>query len=150
MALIFSTTDKSLIVGGNTFYAKEDIKALGGKWEPSSKTWALPIQLDSTSLRTTLQDKRTATEKSIKETEKAQKKAEKAYAASPEGRAAAAAAEHQLILNCLEQKKTTGAYHWICCDKCVVIDWKRQHTSCSACAHDGNTFRVRGSIYTGD
>jgi len=40
--------------------------------------------------------------------------------------------------------------YWICCDECVVIDAKRMHTACTKHAIDGNSFRVRGAIYTGD
>jgi hypothetical protein len=105
-------------------------------------------------LRKDLAEKAGATEKVEKKKDKDSKAAAKAYALSPEGIAARQEAERLRILACLEQKEKTGAYHWICCEKCEVIDWGRQHTSCQACAVWGgqswNTFRVRGSIFTGD
>jgi xanthine dehydrogenase molybdopterin-binding subunit B len=92
--------------------------------------------------------------KEIAAVERAEKKKAAAYAASPEGIAEAKEKQRNLILACLEEKKKTGAYHWICCEKCEVIDWARKHTSCRACADwDGqswNSFCVNGRRYTGD
>ena len=49
--LTFSTTEDNLLVGGKTIYIKETIKDLGGKWNKRASCWALPIFLDSDSLR---------------------------------------------------------------------------------------------------
>lgn len=92
--------------------------------------------------------------KAIKQQERQKRKAQKAYEESPEGIEAAVEAERQRIHWCFEQKQKTGAYWWLCCAECTVIDWKRHHTSCMKCAEwDGycwNSFRVNGSIFTGD
>ena len=150
----FTKTQANLVISGKTFYAKEAIKAIGGKWDPSSFTWILPVHIDSQMLRNDLLEKASAMEKAEKKKEKDTKAAGRAYSRSPEGIAEAKEAERLQILACLEQKKKTGAYHWICCEKCIVMDWGRQHTSCNACAEwsgqSWNTFRVRGSIFTGD
>lgn len=152
--LSFSKTQANLVISGKTFYAKEAIKALGGKWDPSTSSWMLPVHIDSEMLRKDLQGKADTMEKTEKANARERKKAERAYAMSAEGIADAKEKQRQVILACLEQKKKTGAYHWICCEKCEVIDWGRQHTSCMACAEwsgqSWNTFRVRGSIFTGD
>ncbi len=34
---------KSYKLTGNTFAAKDDIKALGGKWDAASKTWTVEV-----------------------------------------------------------------------------------------------------------
>jgi len=49
--LTFSTTEDTLLVGGKTIYIKDAIKNLGGKWNKRCSCWALPIFLDSDSLR---------------------------------------------------------------------------------------------------
>jgi len=49
--LSFSTTEDYLLVCGKTAYIKGILKFLGGKWKKSSSCWALPIFLDSESLR---------------------------------------------------------------------------------------------------
>jgi len=147
--LIFTKTDKNTVITGKTFYAKEAIKAAGGKWDPTTNRWIISGDVNLWVL------------KGIEEAAKDSLKKEKddaaqaaAFARSPAGIAAAVAEERKHILACLAQKKKDGSYNWICCEKCEVIDWKRQHTSCQACVEWGgqgwNTFRVRGSIYTGD
>ena len=147
--LDFSKTDTSLLVKGDTFPIKDALKIIG-KWDPSTRSWVVPAYLDSEPLRKDLESKL----KEAKKKERDENAAKKAHAMTPEGRAEAAEEERKRILACLEEKKATGAYHWICCDKCEVIDWSRQHTSCKACATwDGqswNTFCVRGRRYTGD
>lgn len=152
--LTFNKTEATLIISGKTFYAKEAIKAVGGKWDPSTCSWMLPVHIDSDMLRKDLVEKAAATEKAEKKKEKEAKAAARAYAISPEGIAEAKAAAKERILWALEQKKKDGSYHWICCEECNVIDWTRQHTSCRACADwDGqswNSFCVRGRRYTGD
>ena len=152
--LAFKKTEANLIISGKTFYAKDAIKAVGGKWDPSIYSWTLPAHIDSEMLRKELMEKAGATEKAEKKKEKDVKAAARAYAISPEGIAEAKAAAKARVLWALEQKKTDGSYHWICCEQCEVIDWGRKHTSCMACAEWGgqswNTFRVRGSIFTGD
>jgi hypothetical protein len=154
MALIFSTNTESLVIGGKTFYIKEALKALGASWNAKMKQWELPCALDSTELRNQLLKK---TQENIQEeraNKKAEDKAKKIWEASPEGKAARVAQEKTFLLECLKKKKTNGAFHWICCENCVVLDWARQHTSCQACGHDNGmwkeTFFVRGRLRTGD
>lgn len=150
----FSKTEHNLIISGKTFYAKEAIKSVGGKWDTIKNHWTLPVHIDSLMLRKDLEGKALAFEKAEKTRMREEKKVARAYAISPEGIAEAKKRQHDLILACLEEKKKTGAYHWICCDQCEVVDWQRQHTNCNACAVDcglyKNSFRVRGSIFTGD
>jgi hypothetical protein len=152
--LEFKKTDTSLLVSGKTFYAREVIKALGGTWDGVERVWILPGHIDNEMLREDLVIKAANKEKEEKKRAKEEAAAHRAYAASPQGIAAAREAEKQRIAACIEQKNKTGAYHWICCENCTVIDWGRQHTSCKACATwDGqswNTFCVRGRRYTGD
>jgi hypothetical protein len=147
--LVFSKTDKNIVITGKTFYAKEAIKSAGGKWDANSQHWTISSAVKPEVLKG-LEEAAAA----AKRKERDERAAATAYMKSPEGRAAAKEEERQRMLACLEQKRKTGAYHWICCEKCEVIDWGRQHTSCMACAEwNGqawNAFRVRGSIFTGD
>jgi len=134
------------ISGYDTYALKEHIKAAGGKWQAATKTWAIPAKQDIEPFYATL--------KAVSDGRRAQRKidadAEKErirLANTPE-------AQKQRVLEALTIKAKTGQYYWICCEECVVIDWKRAHTTCDACAVDcgpwKNSFRVRGSIYTGD
>lgn len=130
-ALNFSTNEKDLIVGGNTFHIKEMLKLHGARWNPDMGAWTLSILLDSPGLR---QDFEEAVVKRIAET-KAADKAARAYAKSPEGVAALAAADLSFALR-------NG---WACCKEARVVDVKRKHSSCLL-----HGFHVRGILYTGD
>jgi hypothetical protein len=147
--LVFSKTDKNIVISGKTFYAKEAIKALGGTWDHATSSWTISSNINSE----TLKDLEEVAKEGVKK-EKNDKKMAAAFAKSPEGIAKLEEEERLKILACLEQKKKDGSFHWICCEKVKVIDWGRQHTSCQACAEwsgqSWNTFRVRGSIFTGD
>ena len=141
------------ITGYDTFALKEAIKRCGGRWEAASKTWIVPPPCDLAPLEEEMR-LLGETRKAEAKAERERRKAERAFAATPEGKAAAKAAARQRVLACLAEKAKTGAYHWICCEKCEVIDWQRQHTSCWDCGDDKglwrDCFRVRGRIYTGD
>lgn len=152
--LSFTKNATHLVVTGKTFLIKEELKILGGRWDPAGSAWILPVHLDSEYLRTELNNK-------LKDTATAERgqsmmtiAAIKAYAQSPQGKAEAKLAAEARVLWALDQKKKTGAYHWICCEKCEVINWTRKHTSCQACAEwsgqSWNTFCVNGRRYTGD
>ena len=152
--LTFTTTDDYLLIGGKTFYIKESLRTLGAKWRKETSSRALCVFFDSEELRhAMLRDVETA-QKAERKKKRDEAKVARAYWASPEGQAQAAEEERQRVKYALEQKKKTGAYWWICCEECRVIDWHRKHTSCSKCAEwDGfcwNSFRVNGSIYTND
>jgi len=151
--LSFSQTENKLIVSGKTFYVRDIIRALGGKWNSANSAWCLPIFLDGEEFRQNLQNDADSAYKAIKQKEREERKAQRAYEKSPEGKAAAAEAEKKRIQWCYEQKQKTGAFNWICCADCRVVDWDRKHTVCMRCAEwDGqtwNSFRVRGGIYTG-
>lgn len=151
--LSFTEVPAGYVVSGyDTFNLKDDIKAAGGKWNATSKAWTIPADsLDTVracGLR--LSDQRAAERKEAA----AALKAKRAFDATPEGQALLKKAAKEKVLWALQQKKATGAYHWICCEECEVIDWSRQHTSCHPCGSgEGvfrNTFRVRGRLYTGD
>ena len=49
--LTFTTTEDYLLICGKTAYIKDVLKCLGGKWKRHSSSWALPIFLDSETLR---------------------------------------------------------------------------------------------------
>lgn len=145
--LNFKTIHTYLVIGGKTFHAKEVIKSFGGKWDPIMNAWLMPSIHDNEEFRKTLQYKASVAENTAKLEEKMKRAAARAHASTPAGIAEAAAKAKALVLECLEMKKKTGAYSWICCEDCVVIDWRRQTTSCNTCGH---TFRARGMVYTGD
>lgn len=41
MKIIVNTEENKIILSGNTFHLKEEIKSLGGKWDPKNKFWWL-------------------------------------------------------------------------------------------------------------
>ena len=129
-SLCFTADSTSLYITGKTFVIKEELKKLSAVWNAEKAAWVLPVELDSKTFRDELAKK--VKEAKLEETRVAN---EKAFALA------------------LEQKKN-GSYSWICCKDCKVINWKRQTTSCDSCAQDcglyKNSFRVRGTIYTGD
>jgi hypothetical protein len=148
MSLIFKVNDKSLCVSGATFNIKEKLKLLGAKWSPSDSSWHLQSDIDSADLRSELEAavlERRKKDAEIRKAEREEEKAEKAFYETAEGR-------KFLLIDALKIKEKTGgrSYHWICCMDCEIIDWKRQHTSCVTCGHDGNTFFVGGRLRTGD
>ena len=143
-SLYFSSTDDGVMISGKTFIIKDRLKEIA-HWVPKVSLWKLPPWNDFPERREELEA--LATQKLAEE--KAANKAARLYAKSPEGKAAAAAAEKELILKIVAEKKA-GKYHWICCENCEVIDWDRHHASCSSCGHDGNTFFVNGMLRTGD
>jgi len=139
--LFFTTTDKNLVITGKTFPIKEQLKALGGIWQ--SPQWLLPLNADTPLMRADLVEKCRLAIKAEKEATKAAEKARLDYLASPEA-----------VKDALKAKAATGAYHWICCDQCKVLDWGRQYTRCEPCGADYGThkecFFVRGMLRTGD
>jgi len=148
--LKFSTTDSHLIISGNTFHLRNRLKELRALWNNQEKKWSLPIKNDSASLRDELEFAVATAVRIEREAERSERKKQRDFANSPEGKKAAEKAKKAFFLNALKMKAETGAYHWICCESCEVIDWNRQFTSCDVHAEDGNTFRVRGMIRTGD
>ena len=120
-----------LVARGSTFPVKEHLKKFGGVWNPSLHAWTLPLYLDPESTATSLNN--------ILEAEVLKTKLLRAMAPTPESKRADVA-----------EALARGNCHWICCLECEVIDWKRQHTNCRVHSVDGNTFRVRGNIYTGN
>jgi len=142
--LFFAIDEKDsnkVIVSGNTYDVRNDLKKIGGVWNPKTSLWSIPTTADTPELRQELEA--LVTQK--KKEEAASKKAARLYAKSPEGKAAAAAEEKLRIKAAVAAGST-----WICCENCEVIDWDRHHTSCATCGHDGNTFFVDGRLRTGD
>jgi hypothetical protein len=136
--LLFTTTDKNLIVSGKTFPIKEQLKELGGIWQ--SPHWLIPLNADTPLTRAKLVE---SCRRALL-AEKEEAKARLAYFSTPKA-----------VQDALKAKAAGNhAYHWICCEQCVVLDWSRKHTSCQACSQDNGkwkeTFFVRGILRTGD
>lgn len=148
--LKFDTDKTYLSITGKTFHIKEMLKSLNAVWNSEKSCWLLPVHIDSSNLRSNLQEKAYAAEINAKLKEKAERAAARAYAASQEGKEEAKAQEKFTILWALEQKNKNGSYQWICCENCKIIDWYKQHTTCDSCAEYGNSFRISGRLYTGD
>jgi len=138
--------------GYDTFALKTEIKAAGGKWNAETKSWFLKNGA-LTSVRSAALKLSETREKEKKEA-KIAAAAKRIFDLTPEGIAENKRLAKEKVLWALEQNKKTGAYPWICCEECKVIDWVRQFTSCEPCGSgEGigrNTFRVRGRLYTGD
>jgi hypothetical protein len=152
---LYGTKDgaKLTLSGYDTFALKDAIKASGGKWSAETKTWVINTPTDIQPLITACNALSTQRSQEAKDKRTANK-AQREFDRTPEGQAIIKASQKAKVMAALAEKAKTGAYHWICCEHCEVIDWGRQHTSCTPCGvFDGqslNTFRVRGSIYTGD
>ena len=139
------------VTGYDTFELKDHIKTAGGIWNSQKKSWYIPSS-GLESVRAAAEALH-ATRKAEKIAKKEAMRNQRIYDKTPEGIAALAQKAKDAVLSALQLKKATGAYSWICCEKCEVIDWQRQHTYCEACAVDYGLykegFRVRGNIYTG-
>lgn len=105
-------------ITGKTFIWKEQIKALGGKWNPEQKLWRIPRATDISELKAAVLKKEIdiCTE----------------------------------LLLAYEKKQKPAKPHWLCCERAFIVDPERQFSVCRAHAVDGNDFRVRGAIFTGD
>ena len=135
-SLIFATSEKGIVVTGKTFDVKDILKAHGASWD--SGAWIFRGQTDVEAMRAAVAAEVEASV-AAKAAAKKAAKAVRAWLKTPAGQAQAVA-----------EARAAGAY-WICCDACKVIDWERQHTSCTACVRQStSSFRVRGVVYTGD
>ncbi len=133
-ALDFAVYEKGVVVTGKTFDVKDILKAHGAAWDSQMAAWVFRGQGDVEAVRATVAAEVDAA-LAAKSAAKKAVKAHRAWLKTPAGQAHAVA-----------EARAAGAY-WICCDKCKVIDWERQHTSCTVCVR---SFRVRGVVYTGD
>lgn len=136
MALVFTIKVSIVAITGKTFPIKENIKAIGGLWNPKAGQWEIPIANDTPQMRAELSAL-------VKEAMKAQRLPK------------VAPPTNELMRWALASKASKkGDFHWICCEMCHVMDWERRHTSCMVHSHsDGqspNTFRINGKLYTGD
>ena len=151
-ALNFASSEKGIVVTGKTFDVKDILKAHGASWDSHGNAWVFRGKTDVEAVRILVVaeiEAAAAAKKAARKVELAAAKAHREWLKTPEGRAHALAEERARVV----AARAAGA-HWICCDACNVIDWGRQHTSCTVCAHwDGqsfSSFRVRGMVYTGD
>jgi len=144
-ALNFASDSTSLVITGKTFYVKEQIKILGGRWNEGR--WVLPLNSDSPLMRSNLLEQcrlGILLEKAKKAEEQEKRVKYAAYLHSPEfvkdALAAKAAGSHE--------------YFWICCEKCRVLDAAKQTVWCNGCGADYGThiegYFVRGRLCTGD
>ncbi len=137
-ALDFAVYEKGVVVTGKTFDVKDILKAHGASWDSQMAAWVFHGKTDMEAVRAAVAAEVEAAV-SAKSAAKAEAKKARAWLKTPAGQAHAVA-----------EARAAGAY-WICCDACKVIDWERQHTSCTACVRQStSSFRVRGVVYTGD
>ena len=136
--ITFTTNGDTLIIRGKTVYIKEYIKSIGATWNSSWKSWTLPISSDSEIFRTYLN---TMTNDVIH----IEKEAKKLYNSSPEYYATNEIYRKEFNRTCLEQKKLTGAFYWICCEDMAMIDYSKhgQHTVCN-----NHGLCINGKTYT--
>jgi len=145
----FHPKDDAVVVAGKAFYVKDRLKKAGARWNPAAGVWTIKSDVatqDFLAELNALADTAIKAEKAIEKKAKDEAAALAAFYKTPAGK-------EQWWKEIEAAKKTpagASAYYFICCKECVVIDWARKHTSCQACGHDGNTFFVRGSLYTGD
>ena len=137
----FTIDDKVILVTGSTFDIKEELKKLGGRWNPEKRAWQILAIYDTEEVRNMLKDalaKKMVEKKNKAKEERDVARAKVVFANSPEGKKKA-------VLDALEKKNTTGQYWWVCCEDCEVRHWSEEITSCKV-----HGFRVGGAIFTGD
>lgn len=122
-------TDSILVSGKKTYDYREQLKALGGEWDPATKQWVLPPNTDMHQIE--------IIPPPVRLTQK-QKEAQRQHEAK------------ERVIKALEESRTTGKYHWICCESCEVVSWSRGVTCCREHGSDGYSVRVMGRLYTGD
>jgi len=118
--LSFIDSSGDLLVTGRTFDIKEQIKIFGGKWSPARRGWIFSS--------------------SEKCTDEMRAELEAAAAASRPIPAVPMTVERAIAL-----KVETGAYYWVCCDQCRVVNWESRTSSCKV-----HAFRAGGKRFTGD
>ena len=127
MDLLFTEELDFWRVTGKTFIWKEEIKTLGGKWNPAQKAWRIPHATDISELKAAVLKKEVDycvdLLLAFEAKEKATKEVIVVKAAKP---------------------------WWVCCDKAVIVNAQYKWTTCTVHAVGDNTFRVRGGIFTGD
>ena len=128
-------------VSGKTFHVRNELKSVGGVWDPATTSWTIPFAAYSTVLR----DELNALVRKILTDQKADAARQKAFAASPEGIAAAKEQEKQRVIDALKDRER---YFWICCEDCRVLSWQTKHTACKT--HAPGATMLCGRIYTGD
>jgi hypothetical protein len=145
--LVLTPQGDNVVVGGSSFDFKEIIRCAGARWNPVIRAWVFhkSTVADITELISPAVNDLAAFLAAEKIKQKAAAKAHKKWLQTPEGQAHTVAAEKARVALAVSQGSS-----WICCKECTVVDWVRQHTFCKACAEDGNSFRVRGMIRTGD
>ena len=131
-------------MSGKTFDVKDHLKAKGARWDAKVSGWIFRDRTNVEELREELREVVEAAEFRRKQ-ELAEQKLRRKWLRTPEGREYAAAEEKKRVAEAV-----AAGCGWICCEECEVVSWERKTTSCAVHAVDGNTFRVRGCIYTGD
>jgi len=141
--ITLTKTDKGIVVGGKTFDVKDILRAAGARWDPTKAAWVFHGEVDAITemIRDSIEDCVADVRRRA-----ADAKTHKTWLKTNEGRAFAAAEARRQVAACIGKP----GFSWICCTECVIIDATRKHTSCNACAHDGNSFFVNGRLHTGD
>jgi hypothetical protein len=139
--LTFARDDTNLFVTGKTFYVKEALKLVGGKWK--DPRWVLPLSVDTPEFRAGLIEKAV----NEREAERVTKRAERAFAISPEGIAKAKAEWQAFVIEALKKKALTGEYHYLCCEKVSRPEFRGGLPRTSCLIHG---FCINGSRYVGD
>lgn len=122
-------TDSILVWGKKTYDYREQLKALGGEWDPATKQWVLPPNTDMHKIIIIPPPVRLTRKQIVEERE---------------------ARDKWRVMQALEEKRTTGNYSWICCESCEVVSWSRGVTCCDTHGSDGYSMRIMGRLYTGD
>ena len=147
--ITLTKTEKGIAVGGRTFDVKEILRTAGARWDSEKSAWifrgAEDIQHVANTIRDSVEDCIADMRRRDAET-KAAAKAHNTWLKSEDGRAFMAARNRRNVAACVGKP----GFYWICCTECVIIDEDRRHTSCDACAVDGNSFFVDGRLRTGD
>ena len=119
--ITFEQKPIGVAVSGKSFYVKDQLKALGGKWDPTMKAWIVSALTEAEQI--TLETAAANAIRLERDTRNAERAASKAG----------------------PKPLPSPLPWWICCDKVTFVDWEEQHVSCPQ-----HGFRVRGAFFTGD
>jgi hypothetical protein len=104
MAIEMVQDGNILAAHGDTYYVKEQLKALGAKWNHILRVWVMPTMTEDAASAMAAHLSQEATK-----------------------------AKKELARKSLENAKSilSGKNSWICCEQCKVSNWERRHTECS-------------------
>jgi hypothetical protein len=153
-SVIVTKNDSSCQISGSTFPFRGDIRAAGGVWDPSTKSWTAPLSADLSFLTVTVTKNDFTVQLSggtfpYKEAIKA---AGGLWDPSTKTWTLPLSADLSFLspVAPAEPLAPVKRPFWLCCDKAHVISYKLKMHSCTQCGRDYEHIFKNGRLYTGD